>query len=247
MNFDGSLNNDQLKLMQESISIADQVVWQSQHCRDIWKNFVDTSKGVIVHNGVDTNYYNEYGEGFKEINSPKIRLLNVNFSTFKHKRVDILLELIKATPEEYHWYTMGQYLDTSITNDTNMFKSLPNVTFFGPVASYTYEGRAFLASVYRACDALVFTSEMEGSPNTVLEAAACGLPIIYNSSNSVVEEILGDFCIPISDADDFKTAIQALKYKDVVSQIKEGMRHKIENYTAEVMAKNYLKVFEGVM
>jgi glycosyltransferase involved in cell wall biosynthesis len=246
MNFDGSLNKDQLKLMIESMEISDQIIWQSEHCKNIWKEFADTSKGVTIHNGVDVKYFKELGDKFADINSPKIRLLNVNFSTFKHKRIDILRELISKTPEGYHWYTMGQYLDTSVVNDMEMFKAYPNVTFFGPVANYSYEGRAFLASVYRSCDALVFTSEMEGSPNTIMESCACGLPVIYNASNSVIPEILGEFCIPVNDSEGFNEQLKTLEDGAYVTWLKDGMRERMKNFTAEICASKYLEVFKEV-
>lgn len=246
MKFDGTLDEGQLQLMKESIELADQVIWQSQHCKDIWGGFVSTDKGVIIHNGADTGYYREDGGKFEELPKDKIKLLHANFSTFKHKRIDILLDLMKNTPSKYQYVTVGQYLDTSIVNDQKLFSSMKNVTFLGPVASYKYDGREFMASLYRSCDALIFTSEMEGSPNTVLEAASCGLPIIYNDSNTVIPEILGEFCIPIGGTEDLLAALERLEDSDYIRKLKDGMRTRMKWFTAEVMANNYLEVLENL-
>jgi len=42
-----------------------------------------------------------------------------------------------------------------------------------------------------ACDALVFTSRQEGSPNAVKEALACNLPIVSVAVGDVVERLHG--------------------------------------------------------
>ncbi len=254
MNFEGGINEEHLGLMALSMKLADEIVWQSQHCRDIWtpvlgegaKDLIE--KGRIIHNGVDTSIFHEEGDKFTLPIKDKINILHVNFSTFKHKRIDILLDLIKAAPPEFQFIMVGQYLDTGFQNDAKMFQPFNNVTFLGPSISYNREGREFLASIYRACDAFLFTSEMEGSPNSLLEASACGLPTIYNVHNSVVPEILGEYCISIKDTEDFCNKIlKELKEMELKNRMREGIRERMKEFTAEKMAEKYLQMFKEVI
>jgi glycosyltransferase involved in cell wall biosynthesis len=253
MNFEGGINNDHLGMMVLSMKLADEVVWQSQHCRDIWAPILGEGakdlleKGRIIHNGVDTSIFHEEGDKFILPVKDKINILHVNFSTFKHKRIDILLDIIKEAPPEVQFILVGQYLDTGVQNDIKMFQPFNNVTFLGPSISYNREGREFLASVYRSCDAFLFTSEMEGSPNSLLEAASCGLPIIYNSSNSVVPEILGEYCMPIGEATEFIDKLNLLKAIGFIEGMQIGMRERMKEFTAEKMAEKYLQIFKEVL
>jgi glycosyltransferase involved in cell wall biosynthesis len=55
-------------------------------------------------------------------------------------------------------------------------ESLRNVKLLGPLDPTS------LRSVYRQSDIFLFPSVWEGSPKVVLEAAACGLPVIVRNS-----------------------------------------------------------------
>ena len=63
-------------------------------------------------------------------------------------------------------------------------------------------------------DALMFPSRMEGMPLAVLEAMACGLPIIASDTSSLPELIAdgrtGLLC-SVDDVDAFATAVQRLR------------------------------------
>ena len=65
---------------------------------------------------------------------------------------------------------------------------LPNVTLLGPLPV------EFLRKEYQQADVFLFPSAWEGSPKVILEAAACGLPVIARNNYSpetVVHEVTG--------------------------------------------------------
>ena len=70
---------------------------------------------------------------------------------------------------------------------------------------------------YNAANVKIFASRCEGSPNVVLEALACGTPVVasYAGRNAMViqERKQGRLFLP-EDAESLKTALlQALDYK----------------------------------
>jgi glycosyltransferase involved in cell wall biosynthesis len=61
---------------------------------------------------------------------------------------------------------------------------------------------ANLAPVYREADVLVLTSDWEGTPNVVLEAMACALPVVATAVGGVPEIVLDEdtgFLVPPGD------------------------------------------------
>ncbi len=47
-----------------------------------------------------------------------------------------------------------------------------------------------LVDYYNAADALILASEREGMPNVILEALACGTPVIATRTGGIVESLL---------------------------------------------------------
>jgi glycosyltransferase involved in cell wall biosynthesis len=76
---------------------------------------------------------------------------------------------------------------------------------FGPYEDlFTYLGhlnRPALAEAFRQSDVFVFPTLIEGMPLTVLEAMACGLPVITTSHGpgDLVRDGVDGFIIPIRD------------------------------------------------
>ncbi|OGV58790.1 MAG: hypothetical protein A2X49_15400 [Lentisphaerae bacterium GWF2_52_8] len=95
-------------------------------------------------------------------------------------------ELLKNNPE-FHFYLIGnQHNDMSCGHliTGNFFN---NVTHLGPVLD-----QVELAKYMRSSDVLIFPSESDYCPNTVLEAMASGLPVWYHNSGGTPELVRRD-------------------------------------------------------
>jgi glycosyltransferase involved in cell wall biosynthesis len=89
------------------------------------------------------------------------------------------------------------------------------------------ETQARLALYMSACDALVFSSYQEGSPNIVKQAMACNLPIVATDVGDVAE-VIGDTegCFVVDpDAHAFADRLQAILLSRMRTRGRERVRH----------------------
>jgi glycosyltransferase involved in cell wall biosynthesis len=102
-----------------------------------------------------------------------------------------------------------------------------------------------LALYMSACDALVFTSYQEGSPNIVKQAMACNLPIVSTDVGDV-REVIGktDGCL-ISSAD---PTVFAARVSDVLRRGERTQgRQDIGHLARPVVAAKILDVYEKTL
>jgi glycosyltransferase involved in cell wall biosynthesis len=79
--------------------------------------------------------------------------------------------------------------------------------------------------MYRASDVFVFPTLIEGMPLVVLEAMACGLPVIVtaNGPGDIVRDGIEGFVIPERDPDAICDRLERL-YRDPELRIEMGRR-----------------------
>jgi alpha-maltose-1-phosphate synthase len=86
---------------------------------------------------------------------------------------------------------------------------------------------------YRRCDALIAPTRMEGLPLAVLEAAACGLPIIASDSASLPEAVIDRVTGLICPVDDPASFADAARYLREHPHEARGMREQARNMAAQ--------------
>jgi len=101
-----------------------------------------------------------------------------------------------------------------------------------------------LAVLYSAADVLVLASSREGWANVLLEAMACGTPVVaYNRGSvpEVVEDGLTGFVV-----EDELSATDAVRRLPQLSRASVRARFD-QRFTARVMAKEYLATYRSLM
>jgi teichuronic acid biosynthesis glycosyltransferase TuaC len=107
------------------------------------------------------------------------------------------------------------------------------------------EPQSSLALYMSACDALVFPSYQEGSPNVVKQAMACNLPIVSTDVGDV-NEIIGDTVgcyISRPDADSFAQHLEPI----ITSPFRTTGRESVKHLSGELVAKRLIEVYEEVL
>lgn len=123
-------------------------------------------------------------------------------------------------------------------------KQLPRgMRFFGPV------GPEQLRELYRKSDTFVFPSFGDGFGLVILEAMACGLPVI-SSDCCAGPDVLDEACGRVVAAGDMEHLVETLRWfaanRNLLPQMKKAARTKAESFTWGNYRKAVSKAVAGV-
>lgn len=154
----------------------------------------------------------------------------------RQKRPDVLLAIAQAMPE----WTFDVYGQTVLDEESDAIKGLrkaPNVRLRGAFND-------FYAIVRPDHLALVYTTQWDGMPNVLLEAARAGLPIVAPAIGGIVEFIQADALVAgATDVDGYVKQIHRIAQDPVLrgeriaalaKRVEE--RHSWEAFTAAIRA-----------
>lgn len=161
---------------EHEISNADKIIVDSHYTGIVLVDVlnVDINKITVIPLGVSEIYHEHCKTNSKNrIGIPEDkRYILINTSNQKWKNIDTLLKIIDMLPQ-YTFLKMG-YGD-------NLYKN--NIINLGIVSEVD------MPYVYSACDLFVHTSEYEGFGLPVLEAMACGCPVVSSNATSLPEVV----------------------------------------------------------
>jgi glycosyltransferase involved in cell wall biosynthesis len=168
---------------------ADHVFWQSRFCRECADQFLGQRQGPgeILFNAVDTTHFSAPDPRTATGAQPFRFLLTGKIQAHLSYRLeDTIAGLAAARADGLNAsLTIAGHLDAGATAAALAAATRAgvqaHVDLIGPYTQDT------APDIYRAADAYVMTKHADPCPNTVIEAMACGLPVVHVASGGVPE------------------------------------------------------------
>lgn len=174
----------QNKIMAQAYHRADHVFWQSDFCRRSADRFlgVRNGPGEILFNAIDVSRFAPVSE-----NSSRPFTFLVTGKIGRHLGYRLAstiagLAAARSSGLDARLTIAGWVEDPgAIRGLIDQYGLANHVTISGP---YSQDAAP---AIYQSADAYVMTKYLDPCPNTVIEAMACGLPVLYSASGGVPE------------------------------------------------------------
>ncbi len=175
------------RIMAEAFHAADWVFYQSEFCRRAAEKFLGVRRGPgeILYNAVDTGHFRPLPRAAAP--RPFTFLITGKIGDHLSYRLESTIFGLARARE--------QGLDARLTIAGSVVSGARRTAeelanHLAVADSITFTGRyrqEEAPAIYSAADAYVMTKYNDPCPNTVLEALACGLPVLYSNSGGVPE------------------------------------------------------------
>lgn len=224
------------------------LIWRKSDClvansvglKKFAYDFFDKKDIEVITNGVDTNKYTP-----KEHSDDAINLLFVS-RLIERKGLQFLLPQIRQIARE-----SNQKVRLTIVGDGPYRSVLEDIVKKEKIEQYVsfagYKDKEQIVTYYQNADIFVLPSKKEGMPNVVLEAMACGLPIVMSPCEGSAELIRdnGRIVAPEQMAQDI-----IMLCNDREQRIRMGVESRkmaVEQFGWEKIGASYLEIYRAIL
>ena len=210
------------------------IIANSAGLRDLALAFDSRFEIPVIPNGVDLE---KYVVPERDWSPP--RLLSAGRIVYQ-KGLDLGLRTLSQLKDlDWHWEIAGDgpQLD-NLKLLANELGIADRVTFLG------WQSREELTKRYHRANVFLFPSRHEGMPNVVLEAMACGLPVVATriaGSEELVVEAETGFSVQTENVDELRDALRRiLSDSNLRKQMGRASRRRVEeSYSWKKVAGQY--------
>lgn len=225
----------------QSIKKADAVICISESTLNDVQRFIpeiDPSRLHVVHLGVDQNdFYPEKNSDFNNLNN---NVLYVG-QRVGYKRFDLAIQALSLCPD----LTLGIVGPPLSKKEVVLLNS----NLFGRWYSFGSVSNEKLRQLYSNSLAFIFPSDYEGFGLPILEAMACGCPVVASNLSSFPE--VGGHAALYSyeqNPEEYATALNKLYSSSTLRNnlVKSGLM-KIENFSWKKVCDETIKIYQGTL
>ncbi len=123
---------------------------------------------------------------------------------------------------------------------------LPDPQKYLILAPYPVD-HAIVAKYFNACDILIFTSFMEGSPNIIKEASACNLRIIATPSGDILERSYELHNITMCQFTPSDLAVKIQMVRNTIYDPVDSRSSILKTLDEKVVAKRIIHIYQSVL
>lgn len=237
-----------------SLRAADAVIAVSEKTRDdLIKVFRAEPKRVtVIPNGIGEEFRNDYDQDYlskvrAQLMLPERYILHVGVVEVK-KNIGVLLQA--AAPLIKRGLVDGVVLAGRDGLGADKIRGLANKLGLGNRAHFLgFVPQELLPGVYNLANAVVFPSLYEGFGLPVLEAMACGTPVITSNISSL-PEVAGDAALLVSpnNSEELKQALErVLTDERLRASLREKGLTRVQEFTWEKTAAKHIEVYRRVL
>lgn len=171
-------------------SLADRIVYQSNFARSWWQTVYQGVRptGTVIYNGVDLKEFSPAGEHHRPEGHYRVLLVEGRLGGGNEMGLDNAVQLVRQLNE-----MMNRPVELMVIGDVparlreQYQQSNAGMITWGGVVP-----RSQVADLDRSAH-LLFSADLNAAcPNSVIEALACGLPVVAFATGSLPELIAGD-------------------------------------------------------
>jgi glycosyltransferase involved in cell wall biosynthesis len=190
----------------------------------------------VIATGVDTRFFTP---DWERAANPRAQVLFVG-SLRPFKQPQFLLTAARRFPEaDFRIAGDGPMADE--LKQRIVDEGLRNVKLLGQLGGEALQGE------YQGADVFLFPSTWEGSPKVILEAAACGLPVLVRNSYAPETVVHGETGFQAgSDAELMALLELLLGNAELRKKLGHSGRQHSQNYDWDVIAAQWEETFERV-
>lgn len=221
---------------------ADALVANSAGLKNLAQEFHHKRQIDIIHNGVDTDKFYPSDSRVYISETGEIRILFVS-RLIERKGLQFVIPKLKYIQEK-----SKKKLHLIIVGNGPYRENLEKIVAENKCGTIiSFEGqkeKSELLPYYQNADVFILPSKKEGMPNVVLEAMACGLPIVMTPCEGS-KELVTDNGI-ISPIDEFADNLAKLCMDEEMRKNmgENSLRRVKEHFRWESIAQRYIQVLE---
>lgn len=194
-----------------------------------------SSNVTVINNGIDTNiFYSDKDKEYISLKGNSKVVLIFARSDFR-KGFDLAVEVLKCFKDQID---KGKIAVWAVGE--NLFLPFP-VRNFGIVPP------EILRKIISSADVFLYPSRHEGLPLFILEAMACGCPVVTTTASNVAKDGFNALVCPIEDVKCLREKLRMiLSERNLVNVLINNARHTALRYsinTASVLFEERLKQF----